>query len=440
MPYERKTSDIQISDKFKSVLELFKDESEHAKLLLQRRILKSLLQEDHINYFDIAKSDVMKISYLSSDRIGTISQSDTFDFWSTNRRYMCKPGAFLNKVFKDVSNKDVEKFSTLWKTFAKEKEFRFEIVSGEDVRKYYHYINSHDDSGSIGNSCMKYSKCQSYLDIYVDNPNIKLLVMLNNETNKVMGRSLLLKTVDGVNVMDRIYTTNDDELMYHFRKWSSENGYICKAYSTWYQTLQFKSNDVENEYRLSVKLDRVDYDLYPYFDTFKWLDKKSKHIYNYMPSYFLSDEENFKYFKCLNSPEGGQFAHNELAIDDITREVCGLSNLVTIVTVDGRTISTSSSNANYSNANNAWLLPSESQWNSKVDDYIYTDLSRNDINGIKRRIIYVGGRRGNSITSVFRDFNSDFGPLGEDYWKGISERFWEEMSILPILADGLRLV
>ena len=99
MNRERKTSDIFISEDFRKILNIFKDQSTIAKLLLKRRIGKELLQADHINFIDISKTEMDKISYLTQDRISQISQSDVHDFWTTSRRYKSKPGAFINKIF-----------------------------------------------------------------------------------------------------------------------------------------------------------------------------------------------------------------------------------------------------------------------------------------------------------------------------------------------------
>ena len=110
MTYERKTSDIFTTTEFRNILKEFEDKSEYAKLLLRKRLPKDILQDDHINYFDKSQSEPTKISYLTPDRIESISQSEDDDFWSNSRRYKGKPGAFLNKVFKNVSGREGEKF------------------------------------------------------------------------------------------------------------------------------------------------------------------------------------------------------------------------------------------------------------------------------------------------------------------------------------------
>ena len=67
--YERKTSDIFISDQFRNILEIFKDKSEIAKTLLYKRLNKDILADEHINFICVSKNDPTKISYLTQERI-----------------------------------------------------------------------------------------------------------------------------------------------------------------------------------------------------------------------------------------------------------------------------------------------------------------------------------------------------------------------------------
>ena len=109
--YVRKTIDFFISDKLRELLTLFSSESEVARRLLHRRISSDEIIEDHVNFVSISDSDPSKISYLTKDRISKIGDSPDFDYWTTSKRFHCKPGALVTKMFKDVSSKEVEKFS-----------------------------------------------------------------------------------------------------------------------------------------------------------------------------------------------------------------------------------------------------------------------------------------------------------------------------------------
>ena len=105
--YIRKTSDIHISDKLRDLLTQFQSESEVASKLLHRRIENSLLVEDHVNFISISDSDNTKISYLTSERIEQIKVDTNLDYWTTKKRFHCKPGEFVQKMFTDISQKEI---------------------------------------------------------------------------------------------------------------------------------------------------------------------------------------------------------------------------------------------------------------------------------------------------------------------------------------------
>lgn len=387
MPYERKTSDIYTTQEFRNILKIFADKSTYAKLLLKKRINKDMLQDDHINYFDISKSDMSKISYLTKDRIDLISQSEEDDFWSTSRRYKGKPGAFINKIFKDVPNKEVENFATLWKTFSLEKAFNFKVVEGEDVRKYYSEDHHHKCSGSLENSCMKYDKCQKYLDIYVDN-GVKMLVMFFKETDEILGRALLWETIDGKKVMDRIYTVYDEEYLNHFIKWADDNDYYYKTKQNWFQAIQFTKKGKSDEFKFEIKLNNSDYKYYPYLDTFKFLDKNSGTISN-----FCQDHDNTDKYICLSSPGGGYESANYLRLDEISREYCYSGDLICVTNSNGETIWTDSDNCSWSDLYDKWILSSESTYSEELESNIYLDDERNDKDLMKERLAFIKKRR-----------------------------------------------
>ena len=91
----------------------------------------------------------------------------------------------VNRVFeksgKSITSQEVEKFVNSYKTRFKmmiDMESLFEFVKGEDIRKWYLEDNYQLIRGQLGNSCMRYNKCQSYLDIYTKNPDVCQLLIL----------------------------------------------------------------------------------------------------------------------------------------------------------------------------------------------------------------------------------------------------------------------
>ena len=129
--YERKTSDIFISDQLRNILEIFKDKSEVAKNLLYKRLNKDILVDEHINFICVSKNDPTKISYLSQDRIENIAKSETDDYWTTPKRFACKPGGFVGKILKDISPKEIHN----WEKYCDKYNYIKPIVNYEEARK-----------------------------------------------------------------------------------------------------------------------------------------------------------------------------------------------------------------------------------------------------------------------------------------------------------------
>ena len=113
MPYERKTQDVLISKELRELLLEFSNDSVVAQLLLKKRHSKEDLVDSPVNYISISTQDKTKISYMTVDRMSAISEDE---YWTSSRRFQAKPGAFIGKIFKNVSGRDVEKFSNLFRS------------------------------------------------------------------------------------------------------------------------------------------------------------------------------------------------------------------------------------------------------------------------------------------------------------------------------------
>ena len=181
---------------------------------------------------------------------------------TSNRKGEVKLGRFINKfltaIGKTLPAATIERFVNMYQAevlMKKDALNHFKVVEGEDIRKWYHE-NMYESSngGQLANSCMRYPKCQEFLDIYVENPQVcKLLIFTPNE-GKLSGRALLWTLENGKKYMDRVYT-NKDSYENLFLKWSNENGYP--------KGIEPKS---------VVKVKTKDYELYPYMDTFLYYD------------------------------------------------------------------------------------------------------------------------------------------------------------------------
>jgi hypothetical protein len=358
MAYERKTYDLFISDELRSVLETIKSESIVADLLLKRRHSKEDLVDDPVNFISISTQDSTRISYLTTERIGIIPESE---FWTSSRRFHMKPGGFISKIFKNISSKDVEVFSNLYRAEVRKPKFDFKIVSGEDIRSYYHYEKHASDSGSLGVSCMRYESCQRLFNMYVENQDkISLLLMLN-ENGYVLGRALLWN-FDGNKIMDRIYSINDEQLPFYFKKWATENGYYFRAQQNWYNSLQFERlGEGKKLLKLDVKLDNFDFRYYPYMDTFKFFNPDTGTFSNYRPV----GRDHY----TLCSSDGGKYEYNYLVYDDVDKYYRHRGETIYIEYVH---VNTHPDRCNYSEIHDQYILCEHSEWREDLRDYIYT--------------------------------------------------------------------
>ncbi len=219
--------------------------------------------------------------------IGIIDTSNTL--WKEQRGEV-GIGKFTRKVFKDnnypVVDSVLEKFVNFFKAtfdFEYNLDQKMELVKGEDIRKWYLESNYSERKGQLGNSCMRYEKCQKYLDIYVKNPEVCSLLVMYSDQNKtkICGRALIWKTTDNIHVMDRIYTVNDYDIEV-FRKYAVSKEFIDTSKAFKVKKIQLKKDQV--------------YDYYPYMDNF--------YIYNYKEFFLTNDSDLWPstgYYKLQNT-------------------------------------------------------------------------------------------------------------------------------------------
>lgn len=265
--------------------------SEVAKYLLSRHNASGKRYE--ITFIDKTnKND--KVSFLQVNRAKRFfdeSGDEKIDVWAFNQDYnkrLGRPGKvwkeqrseitigkFTNKIYKsDIENnikanitpKQLEDFVNLYKSYydlEKDAYKRFEIVSGEEIKKWYLYENYESQRGQLGASCMRHKGCQDYFNIYIQNPEVVSLVILKSQKDdtKITGRALLWTATNGDKILDRIYFINDsDENL--FKKFANENGWKTKSNLTWQELDKYE-----------IQLKKWIFDKYPYLDTFAFLEK-----------------------------------------------------------------------------------------------------------------------------------------------------------------------
>jgi hypothetical protein len=213
---------------------------------------------------------------------------------------------FLTKAGIDFTNVDVERFVDKFKAeMAKKNDVfnNFKIVKGEDIRKYYYSGSYASLDGTLGSSCMRYSSCVDYFDIYVMNDDVSLIVFMDDvEEDKIRGRALLwealqVSTGKTIQFMDRIYVndSSDTEL---FKQFAINNKFFYKKKQDYSDTpLMYDNKDVsEVDSLIRVYVDAKDYDYYPYVDTVKYYNQNTGILSN----------QSIKYTIKLDSTTGGR--------------------------------------------------------------------------------------------------------------------------------------
>lgn len=307
---------------------------------------------DKFTLIDITdKNDT--ISFIQSNRIlrkypdlydAYINLSIRDEFFKSSSRTNINIGRWTRRVVKDVykttkyTDVMIEKFVNAYKsTFdsLNNSGSRFEVVSAEDIKKWYYYRNYKLEAGQLGNSCMRYEECQSYFDIYIENPEVcKLLILKDSEDpSKIVGRSLLWQLENGQKYQDRIYTMKDSDILL-FEKWANQNDYL-------------KYNDRFDDRVLSVKVESKMYNKYPYMDTFI--------VYNPETGILKADEELWPgqgYIKLQNT--NGTFQGSNYVYSNYHDEYIDRDEAVECVDSYG---------------DNDWVLRTDAMWLEYKDEW-----------------------------------------------------------------------
>lgn len=189
---------------------------------------------------------------------------------------------------------------------------KFSIVSGSDILYWYHGQNYASNTGSLSSSCMRYGKCQDYLKIYADN-DVKMLIATDDE-NKLRGRALLWpksmwnKTYwDNVEfIMDRIY--GNDHTILKFKEYAQKNNWVYKNKQTYSDTKTWRVPGEYNveEKRCRMNLKNINYEEYPYVDTFNRIDWDESCLKNYGQGTILDSIEGYtndRSYSCFDCDE-----------------------------------------------------------------------------------------------------------------------------------------
>lgn len=217
--------------------------------------------------------DELQISFLPKDKNPEYKDDGN---WSRKNRQTGKPARIIQKLLKtEYKTRDWEIFTNLFKA-ASCQCLSFELVSGEDIVRWYNHANYFKEEGTLGNSCMRYSGSADYLTLYVE--NAKMLITTKN--GLLTGRAIVWE-VDGVVIMDRVYTCFDylENCFYDYaktNKWwvRSSNSLLSTGdEQRWYSPDDDYQQIRDRTFTIDLK---ASYDIMPYVDSFRYYDGERK--------------------------------------------------------------------------------------------------------------------------------------------------------------------
>jgi hypothetical protein len=241
----------------------------------------TLIHLDNPGYLSFAKMPSVKKN-LEADALpfpGDLDndfEQNVFDFLFSNTktweksRNQIKIGKLIQTFFPNKYNsQQIEEFTNKLKSLQSENSLKIEEVSGEDIKKWYNESSYQNLDGSLGNSCMRYAKCESYLDIYIKNPEVCKLVIVT-EGGKLVARALVWKVHEVFEwYMDRRYFSKE-EFDQTLKDYAIKKGWAYKTQNTFSNLTSVTFDGKVFDSDMIVKLkEGQDYSKFPYVDTFK---------------------------------------------------------------------------------------------------------------------------------------------------------------------------
>ena len=224
--------------------------------------------------------------------------------WSSNRNGI-RIGRFTRSLLTTASinftTKEIEEFTNQFKAafdFNSDATNKFDIVSGDDIAKWYHYEKYIQGGGSLNNSCMANVK-KEFFEIYTKNPQVKLVILYGDEgklengkytSDKIKGRAIVWNDADCVgvegkiNFMDRIYTVQDSDTDL-FKRFAESKGFWYKKGQNMDYECTITNGVIEQQANITLELDEANFAFYPYTDTMSFTNLDSNVISNMEEDY-----------------------------------------------------------------------------------------------------------------------------------------------------------
>lgn len=349
---------------------------------------------DQDRHFTVNSKGLM--TYLPAGKPTITTDNDT---WDLKNRQEIKYGKGIGKIIRNklfhVHDSTIEQISNYIKA-CYNFEAKFEIVSGEDIRYWYHYHQYMPDQASLSQSCMRYEECQPYLDIYVNNQD-KVQMLIARVNDKIIGRALIWSDItfeyEGSTItktfMDRIY--GNDLTIQNFLQYAKENDMVSKRYQSHTEPKRFihpNGDEFIDNVEIQLKTDDLDYA--PYMDTFKYTDDfYSGKLSNYNGEYSLTEtggyipQDNEDDYVTLYN--GDRVPENQARYSTIESEYYHEDDVYwsdyhdtyilreQAIEVDGEYYHEESDGIRYSEYEERYLREEDALWSEYMSDYIHVD-------------------------------------------------------------------
>ncbi|NBO22976.1 hypothetical protein EBU94_06530, partial [bacterium] len=222
-------------------------------------------QYNGLDYLD-KENEKGKVSFLTDSQFtNKLKTTDDYNSLISDKNNSSSIGKIVRSILKDnginFTDSEIETFVNKFKSKVGKSEIK--IVKGEDIRYWYLESNYYlpKKGCTLWNSCMRHKSCQDYLDIYVKNENVSLVIM--TKEGKLVARALLWENVEknyrgSYTYLDRIYYYSDD--------------YEYSLYDWCMEEFDNLLSERKGSHSLSVHLENNLFDHYPYMDTFRYSD------------------------------------------------------------------------------------------------------------------------------------------------------------------------
>jgi len=279
---------IKIDDLVNQAISIQEFIPEKFVIAIKEKMINDVLTGE-VSMLTIRMDGSFLISFLPKDKDPEYTEDGT---WARRNRQEGRIGkVFQSAIVKPFKQSEWEDFVNLFKAEICQCD-TFQLVSGEDIRKWYDGKNYHSFKGTLGNSCMRYDEAQKFFDIYVENAKM----LITTKGGKLTGRAIVWEIDENTTILDRIYTCFD-YLEQCFIDYAKEHKWIIRSNNSLLHTGEEQywltpEDNYNNSKRLnfSIKL-KSEYDYYPYVDSFRYLSSDRLTLTTWNNTYALDSTD-----------------------------------------------------------------------------------------------------------------------------------------------------